>query len=179
MVKMFNKWLGLTIAVLLVFPAALFANNDLPYKYHPVHIATVEIDHNASDKTLEITCKMFWDDFETILTRLNNKNKVDLTSTKAKVENSQRVFNYIKSHLKLVVDGVTVPLNFLGFEREDIIVYSYLQIDNISSVKQINITSSLMYDVFEDQSEIIHVVVNGKRQSTKLNYPSTQANFSF
>ncbi|MBS1760396.1 MAG: hypothetical protein JST23_09760 [Bacteroidetes bacterium] len=179
MVKMFNKWLVLTIAIILGFPATHFAKNDLPYKYHPVHIATVEIDHNATDKTLEITCKMFWDDFETILTRMNNKVKVDLTNPKAKTENNQRVFNYIKSHLKLIVDGVAVPLNFLGFEREDIIVYSYLQINNISSVKQVDITSSLMYDVFEDQSEIIHVVVNGKRQSTKLNYPSTQANFSF
>jgi len=49
----------------------------------------------------------------------------------------------------------------------------------VNTVKQINITSSLMHDIFDDQSEIIHVVVNGKRQSTKLDYPASKANFSF
>lgn len=178
MAKMFNKWLILTAIAIFVFPATHLAKSIVPEKFHPVHIATVEIDHNATDKTLEITVKTFWDDFETILSRLN-KSKVDLTNAKAKSDNNQRVFNYIKSHLQIAVNGVTVPFNFLGFERDDIIIYSYLQIDNISSVKQANITSSLMYDIFEDQSEIIHFVVNGKRQSTKLNYPNSKASFSF
>jgi hypothetical protein len=77
------------------------------------------------------------------------------------------------------VDGKAIPLEFVGFEKEDIVVYSYLQASNVNTVKQINITSSLMHDIFDDQSEIIHVVVNGKRQSTKLDYPATKANFSF
>jgi hypothetical protein len=149
-----------------------------PVKPHPVHIATVEIDHNATDKTLEITCKTFWDDFEDILSRIS-KSRVDLTSEKARLENNQKVFNYIKSHLQIIVDGKAIPLEFVGFEKEDIVVYSYLQASNVNTVKQINITSSLMHDIFDDQSEIIHVVVNGKRQSTKLDYPATKANFSF
>ena len=178
MVTMLNKWCLLTVAFMLFFPLHELKADGKPVKPHPVHIATVEIDHNAADKTLEITCKTFWDDFEDILSRIN-KSRVDLTNEKIRAENNQRVFAYIKSHLQIVVDGKPVLLEMVGFEKEDIVVYSYLQANNVSSVKTINITSSLMHDIFDDQSEIIHVVVNGKRQSTKLDYPATKASFSF
>ena len=145
---------------------------------HPIHIATVEIEHNAKDKTLEITCKTFWDDFETILSKYN-KSRVDLTSEKSTEDNNKRIFEYIKSHLQINVDGKVMPLSFVGFEKEDVVIYSYLQADNVASVKKVSIMSSLMHDMFDDQSEIIHVIVNGNRKSTKLDYPAKNAEFSF
>jgi len=149
-----------------------------PAVFHPLHIATVEIEHNASDKTLEITCKTFWDDFENILGKLN-KTKVDLSNDKDKENKNKWIFNYINSHLQLNIDGKIVPLSFVGFEKEDVVIYSYLQADNVASVKKVSVTNSIMQDVFDDQTEIIHVIVNGNRKSTKLDYPSKTAEFSF
>src|SRR4026209_1284127 len=71
---------------------------------HPLHIATVKIEHNAKDKTLEITCKTFWDDFENILGKIN-KTRVDLSNDKDKDNKNKWIINYINSHLKLNVDG--------------------------------------------------------------------------
>jgi hypothetical protein len=172
------KWL-----LIPVFSFSLFANGE---KYdsntgessHPLHLATVEIDHNATDKTLEITCKTFWDDFESILTKLN-KSRVDLTSDKAVADNNKRIFEYIRSHLQITVDGKPIQLSFVGYEKEDVVVYSYLQVDNISSVKKVTIVNSIMHDMFDDQVEIIHMIVNGNRKSTKLDYPAKNAEFSF
>src|SRR5215216_2612916 len=78
---------------------------------HPLHLATVEIDHNATDKTLEITCKTFWDDFESILTKVN-KSKVDLVGGKDTVGNNKKIFEYIKSHLQITIDGKPVQMSF-------------------------------------------------------------------
>jgi len=36
-----------------------------------------------------------------------------------------------------------------------------------------------MHDMFDDQVEIIHVVVNGNRKSTKLEYPEKNVEFTF
>ena len=33
--------------------------------------------------------------------------------------------------------------------------------------------------MFDDQVEIIHMIVNGNRKSTKLDYPAKNAEFSF
>ena len=34
---------------------------------HPFYVSVTEINHNAADKTLEISCKMFTEDLEEIL----------------------------------------------------------------------------------------------------------------
>jgi hypothetical protein len=67
----------------------------------------------------------------------------------------------------------------VGYEKEDVVIYSYLQADNVASVKDIKVVTSLMHDMFDDQTEIIHVIVNGKRQSKKLDYPETTCSFGF
>ena len=42
---------------------------------HPYYISVVEINHNPTDKTLEISCKIFTNDFEATLEK-NYKTKV-------------------------------------------------------------------------------------------------------
>lgn len=183
MVTWFYKW-WLVPALSLGFFLNIGKNTstfgETALKLHPIHISTVEIEHNAADKNLEITCKIFWDDFETVLTKNNNRSKrVDLTNEKNLAENNKLVPAYITSHLSLIIDGKPVALSFVGFEKEDAVIFSYLEVPGISSVKKISITNNLMHDMFDDQVEIIHVIVNGNRKSTKLEYPEKFAEFSF
>lgn len=173
-----NKWLFIPMISLILFTGETKTGDLAQKELHPLHIATVEIEHNAAEKTLEITCKTFWDDFESILSKIN-KTKVDLTSEKTIEENNKKIFEYIKSHLQITIDGKTIPLSFVGYEKEDVVVYSYLQADNISSIKNVAIVNTIMHDMFDDQVEIIHMIVNGNRKSTKLDYPAKDATFSF
>ena len=145
---------------------------------HPFHVSTTEINHNEKDKTLEITCRIFTDDFENIL-RKNYKTKVDLSSDKDKEAMNKLVSDYVIKHLSLKVNDKTLNLSYLGFEIDHEAVNCYLQIENITSVKKIDAVNSLMYDMYDDQMGIMHVTVNGNRKSTKLDYPTTNASFSF
>ena len=174
----FYKWL-----LVPVFPMLLCVNGKKDNSYtektlHPLHLATVEIDHNATEKTLEITCKTFWDDFESILSKKNG-SKVDLVGGKDTAGNNKKIFEYIKSHLQITIDGKPTQMSFIGYEKEDVVVYSYLQVDDIASIKKVSIVNSIMHDMFDDQVEIIHMIVNGNRKSTKLDYPAKNAEFSF
>ena len=145
---------------------------------HPFHVSVVEVNHNATDKTLEISCKIFTDDFEIVLEQ-NYKTKVDLINPPNKAAMDTLVKKYIFSHLSLSADGKPVNLSYIGFERESEAVYGYVQVDHVPSVKKIDITDKLMYDLFTDQINLMHVIVGGNRKSTKLDYPETQATFSF
>ncbi|HEX6849259.1 MAG TPA: DUF6702 family protein [Chitinophagaceae bacterium] len=174
----FYKWLLVPFSCILLFANGKKENLFTEKAIHPLHLATVEIDHNAADKTLEITCKTFWDDFESILSKIN-KAKVDLVSGKDTAGNNKKIFEYIKSHLQITADAKPAQLSFVGYEKEDVVVYSYLQVDNISSVKNVNIVNTIMHDMFDDQVNIIHVIVKGERKSTKLDYPATAAKMEF
>ena len=145
---------------------------------HPFHVSVVEINHNATDKTLEISCKIFTDDFEKVLTQ-NYKTKVDLTNPPDRKAMDTVVKKYIFSHLTVSVDGKAGTLSYLGFEKDEEAVYSYVQVDNLNSVKKVELMINLMHDLFTDQVNIIHVIVKGERKSTKLDYPATAAKIEF
>ena len=145
---------------------------------HPFHVSVVEINHNAADKTLEISCKIFTDDFEKVLAQ-NYNVKVDLINPPHKAAMDSLVKKYIISHVSLNADDKPVKLVYIGFEREKEAVYGYVQVDNIASVKKIEISNKLMHDLFTDQINLMHVTVGGNRKSIKLDYPETQATISF
>ncbi len=173
---LFNKWL-----ISLLVTCVVFSKNEAPVPanaVHPIHLSVTEINHNAGEKTLEISCKIFTDDFERVLAQ-NYKTKVDLTNPPDKAAMEKLVNDYVQKHLSIKADGKPVAFTALGFEKDQDVVYSYFQVDNIASVKSIGLTNTLMYDLFEDQISLIHVTVGGKRKSGKLDYPAKETSFSF
>jgi hypothetical protein len=145
---------------------------------HPFYVAVTEINLNPSDKTLEVSCKMFADDLEQILEK-NNHVQLDISSVKDKAKFDSYIPAYVKNHLSLSVDGKPSTLSYIGFEKDKESAFCYFQVENIASLKKLDVNNSLLHDFTADQINIIHVMVNGKRQSTKLDYPNHDASFSF
>jgi len=156
----------------------VFPNNKGVGTNHPFYITVTEINHNAKDKTLEISCKMFLDDFEKTL-RDVTKTEVDLSNVKDKAKVNKIISDYISSHLLLKVDGKPVTLQFVGFEKESEAAWCYVQVNNVPSVKQLEIKNTLLFEEFDSQISIMHVTVNGTRKSTRLNKPESVAKFEF
>jgi len=89
------------------------------------------------------------------------------------------VKRYLISHLLIRADSKTVAMQYLGFEKEDDAVNAYLEVDNIPTVKRVDVNDSILHDMYDDQISIIHVIVGGNRKSTKLDYPDKEASFTF
>jgi len=149
-----------------------------PAAIHPFHVTVTEVNHNAADKTLEISCKLFTDDFEKILAK-NYNAKVDLINPPDKAKMDTLVKKYLYSHLSIRVNGQPVAFAYVGFENESEAAYGYIEVDNVPSASKIELTNSLLYDMFDDEVNIMHVIVGGSRKSNKLNYPDKEASFSF
>lgn len=145
---------------------------------HPFHVSVIEVNHNAADKTLEISCKIFTDDFEKILAK-NYNAKVDLINPPNKPAMDSLVKKYLFSHLTIKANGKPVTFSYLGFENESEAAYGYIEVENIPSVSKLEISTNIMFDLFDDQMNIMHVTVGGNRKSNKLNYPDKEAMFSF
>lgn len=169
MVSSFNKWL-----LLLLFTLN-WAGKPLP---HPFHVSVVEIQHNDREKTLEISCKIFTDDFERILAK-NYQAKVDLINPPDKTAMDSLVKKYLLSHLAVQVNGKRVELSYLGFEHDKEAVYGYIEGVEVPVLNRIAVSTNMMYDQFDDQVNILHVMVKGQRKSTKLNFPETEAGIVF
>ncbi len=145
---------------------------------HPIFVSVTEIEHNAKDKTLEISCKIFTDDFEKTL-RQTYKGTVDLLQPKDKAVMNRLVSGYVKKHLLIKVQGRPVSLQFIGYEQQEEGIMSYYEVANIASVKKIDITDNILFEYKKEQISIIHVIVDGERKSTRLINPDEKASFEF
>jgi hypothetical protein len=147
-------------------------------KAHPFYVSVTEINHNAKEKTLEISCKLFTNDLETVLEKLAHV-KVDLSQTKDRSAADRLIGEYVLKHLQIKVDGKAAPLHMIGSEQEAEATWGYFQADNIPAVKHVDISNSLLYDGFEQEINIMHVTVGGVRKSTKVSAPDANAFLEF
>ncbi|QIL39250.1 hypothetical protein G7074_08160 [Pedobacter sp. HDW13] len=145
---------------------------------HPLHVSTTEVNFNAKDKTLEISCKIFSDDFESILARLY-KQKTDLSNPNMKNAMDELVKKYLLSHLQVKANGKVTTMNYIGFEIDHEATNIYMEVEKISAVKSIEINNTILYDLFDDQMSIVHIVKGPVRKSSKILYPEKKfvANF--
>ena len=146
--------------------------------FHPFYVSVTEINHNAKEQAIEVSCKIFADDMEEVL-RKNYKVAVDLTNSKQQAQNDKLITDYVSRHLSFSADGKALHLKYIGFEKESESVYCYFEMTGISSLKKLEVTNSILQDLTDKQINIMHVVVNGNRKSYKLDFPHKQANFQF
>lgn len=168
MVSIFYKWL---LAAGILFICGGFAS-------HPIYVSVTEIEHNARENSLEVSCKLFTDDFEKTL-REAYRVQVDLLKPGNKALMNSLVDDYIQKHLTLSIDGKVVPLKFIGYEEIEEGIYSYFEATGIERVKELVVMDNLLYEYKKEQISLLHVSVNGSRRSTKLNNPDAKATFSF
>ena len=168
MVSILFKWLMIA-GLLLGNPGG---------KVHPIYMSVTEIEHNAKEKTLEISCRIFTNDLETQL-RQGYKGFIDLINPKDKAAMNKLVNDYIQKHLSIQVDGKTVALQFLGYEQQEDAINSFYQVNNIALVKKLTITDNILYEYKSEQISLIHVTVNGNRKSTKMVNPEDKVSLEF
>ena len=65
-----------------------------------------------------------------------------------------------------------MKINYIGYEEDQEAVNIYLESEKVNSPKKVETAVSFLYNLFDDQMNIIHIIVDGKRRSDKLSYPN-------
>ncbi|WP_185113805.1 DUF6702 family protein [Chryseobacterium sp. Leaf405] len=154
---------------ILLFP--LFFLFSFSVSKHPYHVGSVEINYNQKSKTFEITGRFFLDDLEN---GLNNKygKSLHFNDPKFKTQLNEAIKNYASEYFKLKTNNKFLNVNFVGYEEDHESVNVYLESEKVDNPKKIEAAVSFLYNLFDDQINIIHVIVNGERKSEKLTYPN-------
>ncbi|MBS1665880.1 MAG: hypothetical protein JST58_00735 [Bacteroidetes bacterium] len=172
------KWIG--ICLILWLPTYNGLEMNVRHNsVHPLYVTVSEFNYNSKDRIIEISCKIFTNDFEAVLEKTFH-TKVDLSLPSDKKTADKLVNAYVQKHLQLKVDGKPVQIEFVGSEKETDATWSYFQVSHIMGAPQkLEITNSLLYDSFDGQINIMHVSVSGNRKSQKLDKPDSYVVFQF
>ncbi|WP_316770902.1 DUF6702 family protein [Pedobacter frigiditerrae] len=149
-----------------------------PSVKHPLHVSTTEIEFNSKEKNLEISCRIYTDDFETVLAK-QFKTKVDLNKPAMHKAMDELVKKYMNTNLQYKINGKNLTATYVGFERDNEATNVYLEIENVTSLQSLSLSNSILYDLFDDQMNILHAVKAGTRKSVRANYPNKGLNVTF
>lgn len=139
----------------------------LSFSVHKYYIALTEIEYKEETQSVQMIMNVFMDDIETAI---NQDFDVDLQlSTKKELKNSDKYFlKYLKEHFKIFINNQKLDYNFIGKEYDGNIVYFYLEIDSISSVKSIEIQNDILIKYFPEQQNLIKASIKKDRKSLFL-----------
>jgi hypothetical protein len=154
----------------LLIPIALILLTSF---VHPFYTSVTEVEYSSKTKELGMACKIFPDDLEETL-RLYTGKKYDL------YKNDKQLLNpileaYFKKHVAILINEKARAYSFLGYEIDKEVVWIYFNIPKLTGVRSIEVQSNLMYEYKAEQTNIIHINLDGKKQSYKLMAPAISA----
>jgi len=136
---------------------------------HKFYVSVTNIDYFEKEDALQITTRIFIEDFESVL-----EERYNITAQLATPNELPDVDIYIKKYLKtkflVQLNGEPVAFEFLGKKFDNDMMICYLEIPQIGleKLQTIEIQNELLMDLFEEQKNIIHFRIQGKKKSFVL-----------
>jgi hypothetical protein len=157
--------------ILFLLFVCLLSFSSFTKEKHPYHVGSVEINYNSKSKTFEVTGRFFLDDLENGLSKKYGK-PFHFNDSKYKTQLNEALKNYSSEYFKLKTDNQFLKINYVGYEEDSESVNVFLESEKVENPKKVEAAVSFLYNLFDDQINLVHIIVNGNRKSEKLTYPN-------
>ena len=119
----------------------------------------------TDSNSLQITVRLFKDDFKDAFKKKYLVN--DIITDQMLIDSlyHNNINNYFNSFLIVLLDDVKNKLNFIGLENKNDMYVFYLEIENVPDFYNLSIDNKLLFDLYSEQQNIIHVKKNGNKKS--------------
>ncbi|MDN3666309.1 DUF6702 family protein [Algibacter miyuki] len=134
---------------------------------HKYYISVTQVEFVKEKQSVQIISRLFIDDFETVLRNSYGEN-ITLAGKNEPDSVNEYMFKYLKDNVLVSINKKKVYFKFIGKEYDGDIVRCYLEIENISDIKAFEISNKLLFDVFNEQQNIVKTKINSKQKSVIL-----------
>jgi len=134
---------------------------------HPMHVSVTEIESNDKDKRLEIMMRVFIDDLEVTLRRNFRQPELDVLEPKGQ-SLDELMQAYLKPRFQVSLDGRQQVIKYLGHERDHEAFVFYIEVEKVKKWKSIQVQNSIITEIYDDQSNLVHVTVAEMVRSLRL-----------
>ena len=130
---------------------------------HKYYVST-SLFNFTEDSSLQITLRVFKDDLSNAISDTYLDKKIDDLNLIDKLYFKQ-VDKYINSKISILIDDKKFEMDYLGLETKNDMYVCYLEVENLPTYSNVVISNKILFEIFDDQQNIIHVKRNDKRQS--------------
>jgi hypothetical protein len=149
--------------LILLLPLLAFAT------VHKFYISVTNVSYSEKDNALQVTNRVFIDDINAVL-----KERYDIDAALGTDEESalgqEYLEKYIRSKFRITRNGETADYTLLGTKYDVDVIILYVEVPRIDlpSVNSIGIENEILTDLFDEQQNVVHFNVAGKKKSFVL-----------
>ena len=152
---MMNRILAFSLFVWLLFVQATI---------HPYYVSTLEIDYRPDRAALQITMRVFTDDWLLMLnTHYDKTLRLDPDTDSVQVVTYST--DYLQEHLELNLNGTDVTPSVLGREYQDDQIVLYMEVAGVAELQTLAVSNRILFAELKGQQNIVRIKTPTKRKS--------------
>ena len=131
---------------------------------HPYYVSTLEIDYRPNRAALQITLRVFTDDWQLMLNTHYDKNlRLDPDTDKEQVVSHST--DYLQQYLELNLNNINVTPIVLGKEYQNDQLVLYLEVTGVAELQTLAVSNRILFAELEGQQNIVRIKTPTKRKS--------------
>jgi hypothetical protein len=152
------------LALLFLARAAVAAPSPAvtpPAARHPLHTSFAELRYDAGRRTLEISLRVFADDFAAAVAHASGS-----AAATGDDATDRRTLAYLTRAL-VITDGTgrPIPLSWCGARRAGDLLWLCLRAPLPAGPRDLGVESRVLFDRFADQANIVQATIDGSRRT--------------
>ncbi|WP_400076915.1 DUF6702 family protein [Winogradskyella sp. R77965] len=151
----------------IIFTLLIAPLFNLDSENHEYYVSVTEVKYVEEQQSLQIISQVFINDFEKLLQERYDENiKLAPDNDSKLIEKYMQ--RYLADKLKIKVNDGDLKFKFIGKEYKDDITYCYLEIENVSEIKSLEVTNKILFDILPEQQNIVRLKLLNKNKSFLL-----------
>lgn len=149
--------------LLLVLPLMAFT------AVHKFYVSVTNVNYAEKEDALQITTRVFIDDFEAVLKERYGVETKLATDNEAPIAN-EYIEKYLRTKLVFRLNNEIRAFDFLGKRYDNDVMICYLELKKVEypNLKNLEIQNEILTDLFEEQQNVVHLKIKDKRKSFVL-----------
>ncbi len=142
------------------------------FTMHKFYVSIYQINYNKKENRIEITSRIFIDDLDAVLEK-NYKKKIEIGTSKETPSDIDLFQKYITQHFILKINGQKKSYSYISKEIDGHELVCYFKINKIEKIKTLEVENSALFELNQEQQNIMQINVFGKKQSLTLTHKKT------
>jgi len=130
---------------------------------HKYYVST-SLFNFTENNSLQVTLRIFKDDLSNAI----SKNYLSESSDDLDLIDKfyfNKLEDYFNLNLNVLIENKKIKLHLLGLESKNDMYVCFLEIENLESFTTLSLENKILFEIFKDQQNIIHVKKNSKKRS--------------
>ena len=142
---------------------------------HKFYVSVTNVSYSEKNDALQITSRVFIDDLEEVL-KERYAIEASLDAEQEAEISKEYLEKYLRAKFVVEVNGELRAYEYVGKKYDNDVVIFYLEISELkfSELKSIQIQNEMLTDMYDEQQNILHFKIAGKKKSFVLMKENTK-----